>query len=641
MKKSLLSILIIFACFSTLFANSKYYSGSTGSNYIIAIPEARGVNLSNDQMYFKILLQTQLTDTIQKFSPIQVVDRQNEDIADTEIAKSEDGSYSDEEYIQFGKKLNAKFVAVAQLINMDDIYSLSVRIIETEKNAVKCTYSDNHVSARTIKNGMAINMAVKDILSQLGIVLTDAGLKAINGGVDENTLKAQENLSKGISASKRGTTVEALQYYYAASEYNLDNMEINARLNAIQSAVSSGNLGDQARGEDEAYDYWLKTLKEADEYFAKNPPYEIAYSKNLDRLERTSEELKNKENSIKFDIGLIASNNSKNTIKALMQGISNSPKVVRETVSIWPNYSLQTERENAWLNPQNCVVTVQLINDVDKVIGEKNVKLDLAGPKLMDTKVVTLKDLNDLNHITISNIKSTDITDNLTIKIKNVYWNNVQISTDNIRISTLEELKEPFEVALKAEQERRALEDKLRREKAEQEKIQKEREENIKQKKEAKEKRAAARKEKHALKVRNGFYVTLDSVTNFYTNESVIGGSFGYDWPLFGNLFWGFNTGFYKDVYSDDFALVGLGELGMAFGLTPNTELYFKGGIGGSAFDYPTLQEGLMYRGAVGFDWMCFEFEYSLDYSKDGLTADRITFGFVFNKSWFNNAFKE
>jgi len=635
MKKFLLSLFMICAGFACLFADSKYYTGNTGSDIVLAIPEARGKYLAEEQQYLKVLLQTQLTDTIKKFSPITVVDRQNEDIADSEISKSEDGSYSDSDYAEFGKKLNAKYVAATQIINMEDNYQLSIRIIETEKNSIAWNHSST-VNAREVKTGLAINKAVKDILSQIGVQLTEEANTALNGGVDEKTLKAQENLSKGINASKRGTTIEAMQYYYAAAEYNLDNSEINSRLNAIQSAVSSGNLGDMARGEDEAYDYWLKTLKEADDYFVKNPPYEIAYSKSIKRLERTEAELKAKENSVQIEIGLIASNNSKNTIKALNQGISNSPDVVRKACSKWPNKSLDTETANTWMNPKACTVTVQLINDIDKVIAERDVPLSLIGPGLLDSKVIQYSDLSNLVKVDLHNIKSKDITDGLTIKIKTVIWDGKKLSTDYIRISTVEELREPLEAAMKAERDRQAREEELRKAREIAEQQRKEKERIAKEKKAVKEKKAAARREKHALSNRTAWYWTADVPSNLYTGNVAAGTTIGYDRKLFANVFWGVSGGFFMNAVSEAVSATGIAEMGFSYGLNPNNSIYIKAGIGGATPNYPT-GAGLLYRGEIGWDWTVIEMAYSLEYVQGKHFADRFVIGLVFPKAWFDS----
>lgn len=631
MRKLLLAFLIFALNFTGLFAASKYYTGSKGSNLVLAIPEARGVNLPKDQEYFQILIQTQLTDTIKKFSPIMVVDRQNEDIIDSEIARSEDGSYSDNDYIEFGKKVNAKYVLIAQIINTDQSYNFSARINETETNTTKYNYSDSKISARTIKNGMAVNMAVKDLLSQIGVELTQEGLKTINGGVDENTLKAQENLSKGINASKRGTTVEALQYYYAAAEYNVDNSEINARLNAIQSAVASGNLGDQARGEDEAYEYWTKTLSEADEYFTFNPPFAIIYSTKLNRLNRTSDELKNKENTLAFQLGLIASNNSRNTIKALLKGVDNSPAVIRDAIE-WPRYSMVTGNYNAWLYAENCSVTVQLLNDVDKVIGEKTFSLQLAGPSLTDSRFTLITDLNELKTVQISNIKSEDITDNITIRIKDVYWNNINISTDNIRIATVEELKKQSD-AMKAKNSRIEKNETKRDfsfddlDDSDSDEIR-----SVPTEKELKKKHKRQRK---ALNKRNALYTTYDFVIGDYEDAS--GVVVGYDHSLLGSLFWGFNAGVYYDPFFYDFnSAVFMGEIGLSIGLSPESELYYKYGKGFALGLYP-CGFGPITRHSFGYDWACFEFEYSFDIGDSGLSSSRLSVGIVMNSSWFNN----
>lgn len=651
MKKQLLLILCFFGFLSPFFSDTKFYQGNKGSDIVLAIPEAKGVNLSSDREYLKILIQTQLTDSFQLYSPIKVVDRQNEDITDEEIKKSEDGSYIDEDYAEFGKKINAKYVAVAQLINTEENFLFSVRIIETEKNQVKWTAETQKVVARQIKDGSAVNKAVKDLLSQMGIVLTDAGLKSINGGVNESTLKAQENLSKGIDASRRGTTIEAIQYYYAASEYSLDNTEINSRLNAIQSAISTGNIGDQSRGEDDAYEYWKKTLGEADDYFEKNPPYEIIYSKNINRLDRTLDELKNKTNSISFEIGLIASNRAKNTINSLEEGIKNSPFIVQQAVAHWPEYKSDSEtKKNEWLLPKSCYVTVQILNDLDKVIGEEIVELYVVGPNLTDNRVVNLEDLKNIEKINVSGIKSSDLTDNLLIRIATVKWNGKNIDTDYIRISTLEEIKRPMEVAYKAEQERikkearyqKELEAKKIRKLAKREEKERKAIEKIQERKK-KEEEKQLKKNEHKKKwmycKRNAVYCTFDIPVNFHSGDVVYGGTIGFDKNLFRNLFFGGNFGMYgqKDEKKSDeigeteykYTYQGMGETGLIFG-TAFTSLYLKAGMGYVSNNYPG-EGGLCFRGAVGIDFGVLEFEYAVDYTKGGYFTDRFSVGLVLN----------
>lgn len=636
MKKILFAFFIVCFQFVTLSAASRFYKNSTGSDMVIAIPEARGINLSHDQEYFPVLIQTQLTDAIKMYSPITVVDRQNEDIIDKEIARAEDGSYSDNDYAEFGKKVNARFVLIAQIINTDESYTFSVRINETETNTTKFTYSDNTVTARTIKNGMAANIAVKDLLGQIGVELTSEGLTAINGGVDENTLKAQENLSRGINASKRGTTVEALQYYYTAAEYNINNAEINERLKMIQTSVSSGNLGDLARSEDEAYDFWVKTLSDAEEFFEENPPYAIVYSTKINRRSRTSEELKNKENTFEIKIGLVSSNNSKKTINSLKEGLNHSPEVVKDAIEDWPRYSILDDSVNSWLRTHYCDVTVQLINSVDKVIGEKNCVLNLSGPDIMDPDFSTVKDLEKLGKMNIDHVKSDDITDNLTIRISRVKWANKIIPTENIRITTVEELTAPktnsvknTEKSVKTEDSRNTRKSEKREEKTSE--IKKNTDKPVKHINNSNKK----------LNKRNVYYLTSDLVNVDFENDYLeVGVTLGFDNNIFSNLFVGGNLSFCGIDDFDYFCCSALAECGISLGINKSSQFYYKYGAGYSIGDEIFYSSGFIQQHSIGLDIGFFEMEYAVIIPEFDVVKDKFSIGFVFNE-FYDDFFKQ
>lgn len=621
MKKFIFAFFIICFQIAGLSAASNFYKNSTGSNMVIAIPEARGVNLPEEQQYFQILIQTQLTDAIKMYSPITVVDRQNEDIIDKEIAKSEDGSYSDNDYVEFGKKVNAKYVLIAQIINTDESYNFSVRINETETNTTKFTYSDNTVSARTIKNGVAANMAVKDLLGQIGVELTSEGLTAINGGVDENTLKAQENLSRGINASKRGTTVEALQYYYTAAEYNVNNEEINSRLKMIQNSVSSGNLGDLARSEDEAYDYWVKVLSEAEDFFEENPPYAIVYSTKIDRKSRTTSELQNKENTFEIIIGLVSSNNSKKTINSLKEGLNHSPAVVKNAIDEWPRYSVSNNRVNEWARTYYCDVTVQLLNSVDKVIGERTCSLNLSGPDLMDSDFSTVKDLEKLGKISIAHVKSEDITDNLTIRISNVTWDEKNIPLENIRITTVEELTSRNRVNTTKNIDKT-------------EKAEKKSNNTVEPKKSTTTPIVHKDNSKKILKNRTAWYLTMNT---WYDDFDYTGFTMGFDKKISNFIFAGTNFQLFSlDGLDQDFAFTTLGEVGLSIGVSRSSQIYYKYGAGYTFGDNLYNYSGFVQQHSIGFDFGFIETEYSVKLSGYGDVSENLSIGLVFNSFYFD-----
>lgn len=632
MKRFLLSLMMIVS-FALAFADSKYYQGTTGSDIVLAIPEGHCTNIPAEQEYFMVLLQTQLTDTFNKFSPITVVDRQNESIADKEIANAENGSYSDKGYAEFGKKLNAQYVAIPNLIGKGIDYSLSIRIIKTEENKVYYSYNNNSVTATAIKNGTAINLAVKEILDQMGIMLTEAGKTAILGSVDTSTLKAQENLSKGINASKRGTTVEAMQYYYAAAEYNINNTEINQRLSQIQSAVSTGNIGDQVRGEQQIYDYWKKTLSEADTYFDNNPPFQIVYSTNIKYRERTTSELERGVVTLKINCGVFPNQSSQKAVRTLKQGVKESPKAIKDAFSSWPrqkriqnnnNYSYSYSR-NEWIDAENCTFTISIINDQDKVIGKSTFKgyniISFDSDKDIDLSTF----VKSLDTLSFENIDINYITDNLIIKVTEVTWEGKKIPFEKIKISTKEDLEE--EIRAINEEKRRA-------------------ELLIEAQKEKERKKAEAQKEKERKEARlnrNSGALNVECGINSFAEADAVLLTFDYNKAIKNSLFWGIEAGLgpsniytYADLETSDntkFSFHTIGEIGYNVPLMLMTCIYTKAGIGFTLNHSSDGDSGLLLRAAAGIDWSLFTIQYALDYVPGHYFSDRVSIGLIWNSS--------
>ncbi|MCR4741825.1 MAG: hypothetical protein K5866_03010 [Treponema sp.] len=644
MKRFLLSLAILSLSFSLAFADSKYYTGSTGSDIILAIPEGHCTNLAPEQEYFMVLLQTQLTDAFHKYSPITVVDRQNESIADQEIANAENGSYSDKGYAEFGKKLNAQYVAIPNLIGTGINFSLSIRIIKTEENKVVYSYNNNSVSATAIKNGSAINLAVKNLLDQMGIVLTDAGEKEILGTVDSNTLKAQENLSRGINASKRGTTVEAMQYYYEAAEYNVNNTEINQRLSQIQSAASTGNIGDKLRSEQEIYNYWKKTLYEADEYFEKNPPYQVVYSTKINQKERTTEDFEKEVVTLQIQCGIYPTLGAQKAVQALKEGIEASPEAIKESFSSWPERKTIKSKntynnDNDWYYPGNCEVTIQILNDLDRVIGSVKYKnSNYYYRNISFNTKINQETLNDtLRTISIEDVNINKITDNLIIKISSIEWNGSPIPLEKIQISTKEEIER--QIKIQKEEERR-----IQLAKEEEEKRQQlEREEKERRQQLEKEAREKARKKELALN-RNSGALNVEVGLNSYADSITPLLTFDYNKAIKGILFWGLEGGLgltgesIEDTSKSDehFSFHALGEVGLNCPLFYMTCVYVKAGAGFSLNHSAGGDTGLLLRGAAGLDWSLLTFQYALDYVTGGYFSDRFTIGLIWNSSIVN-----
>lgn len=608
MKKQLiLLVACLFIICSFSFADSKYYQDETGNTIHLAIPEPTGTNIASDKTWLLTLIQTQLIDTFTKYSPINVIDRQNEKMAQAEIEMSENGSYSEEGFAEFGKFVNADHVVATKIINTGSSYSLSIRINHVETNKTMWTYSDSKCYPAGISDGSVVNKAVQDLLGQIGVKLTEAGILAINGGVDANTLNRQQNLSKGINAQKRGaTSIEAMEYFYAAADYDPNNAEAQSRLNSLSASVSSNDLGERIKSQTELYDYWTKTINEANTYFNENLPYEIFYSTELEEEftpikhnDGTTEKLY----SLKFQAGNSFKTSSAKTLSSLHKDLVASGQ--EKYFNNWPYNEDFIDIDNT------LYVTIQLVNQMDEPIATTDISMSLDRVNLDKPKEV-------LNCRTYSfkKVSAKDIEGTLTLKITKVqlkkYRTLIEIPLDKIKISTLEQKQ--------AELRELNMQQLLEQQKKEQA-------EQIQKQQVAKETEKKEKASRDGLTLAYSPTFVGSQLTDFI--DCAIFLSFK-DYT-----FWEFScgVGIVSDSMSSDESVLN-GNAFLDYGLNHPIgnafQLYGLLGIGVILSQYQGfwLGSGFAARIGCGLDIACFTLEYSLDYIFGNGFADRYSIGY-------------
>jgi hypothetical protein len=205
-----------------------------------------------------------------------IIDRQN---LDKIIGEQVKRSLTAEDAVQIGRITNTQLVLTGELLKTKSGYSLQLAVTDVEKAERKASYTVN-ASAEAIEKSTAVKDAAAELLTQLGIRLTEEGKKKLYG-VGANTVDAETALSKGITAQKGGTIVEALSYFYNAASFDSSLAEASGRLNVLSSSIAGGSIGQSVRNDIENRKAWLKAMNDCAAFFRTNLPYEIKYYKNL------------------------------------------------------------------------------------------------------------------------------------------------------------------------------------------------------------------------------------------------------------------------------------------------------------------------------------------------------------------------
>jgi TolB-like protein len=274
-KKLFSTTILLFTCAALSFGQGQnYFSGTGGAGESIAvlIPEGRG--LAENETYLPTLVQGVLVGDLTKFSAMKVIDRAN---LEKVIAEGEKDFYADENnFVQLGSIIDVRYVLNGTLQKTASGFSLQLKITEAASGATKAAYTGS-AQAAELDNLGAVNKASADLLAQLGITLTRAGKDTLLAAAQSNNIAAETALAKGITAQRSGTIVEALNYYYEASDSDPKLAEAASRLAGLSMRISNGNLGENVRSEIQQRNAWQKLLAETKEYYEEHPFFDIVY----------------------------------------------------------------------------------------------------------------------------------------------------------------------------------------------------------------------------------------------------------------------------------------------------------------------------------------------------------------------------
>jgi len=268
-------VILFFVVIGNIYAQT-YYNGDGGKNITLAVLEPTGKNFTKDEQWILPLVQGTFNTNFNKYSAINIVDRQNLDKILTQQQESASGNYSESSYISIGKLSNARYILIGTITKTpSNSFMLEFSVSDVEAGKRVASFGPKPYAVSALENLSAIQEASADLLDQLGVKLTDAGKRSMTTVADDKQIQAETALSKGIIAQKSGTVVEAFAYYLQAVNYNPTSAEIVSRLDIVNADVTSSSMGKDIRNAIAWRKAWVERLNECDQFVAgyvKNTP---------------------------------------------------------------------------------------------------------------------------------------------------------------------------------------------------------------------------------------------------------------------------------------------------------------------------------------------------------------------------------
>jgi len=442
------------------------YTGNGGNNIRLAIfaPEIQG----DVPAYLPLYIQGLLNSNFRKFSAITLIDRQNLDriIAEQDLAAN--GRYSEEDFITIGNLTNAEYYLIGVIQKLSgERYSLQLSITHSGSGIKQAVSIRDGTLARLEGSGAMINEVSAELLSQMGVKLTDSGQRLLLAG-NAQAVKAEAGLARGITAQAGGAEVEALFNYTQSIAFDSSQMEAVSRLNILSSSISEGSISEKIVSDIMARNRWLEAFREAAQFYKSHPPFEISFDPNLVQVGKT-DYVRNIA-TLGMRIALDPSEAGFAALNALLEGLEKTGKRGVWGFAGWPFLDLAPKAQGTVVfegkRSFSYKVNVTLLNEKNKVLGKNAVTLN-ASPIVFsagDKKVLSPDGVFET--LLFPNVKAEDLTPALTIIIESV--NGIPSrdlsASGYIKINTADLEKRELEAAsIQAQSEREAAQSKAER----------------------------------------------------------------------------------------------------------------------------------------------------------------------------------
>jgi len=410
---------------------SRFFTGDGGRGITLAVlvPEGRG--LAANQNYLPTLVQGVIVGDLSKYSAISVLDRQR---LETVLRETESGIYRNEsDFGRLGEIASVDYALTGSITRTSTGYAMQIQIVGTGSGNIgvtRASYSGTPTIAE-MDNFTGIRRASLELLSQLGINLTDVSRQELAAAAATNNVNAQTALAQGITAQRGGTEVAALSYYFQAAAFDSTLLEAANRSSVLNTNISSGNIGSDVRNDIAWRRDWVAKLTEAEQFFdsfsrTQSMPYTLFYS---DEITQGAVNYQNETVTLSIKTNLRGFSVWVDSVERALRAVYNGLEATRRKdtwgLGNWPQQRV-TNLDPFITRSQNFSIIIELLNSQNEVIGRQTLQSGGSwGFAFQDRNGRIISPIinisaDDQKVLQFQNVNANKITDRLTIRVVSV-----------------------------------------------------------------------------------------------------------------------------------------------------------------------------------------------------------------------------
>jgi len=413
--------------------------GGKGSSIAILAPKASG--LGADQDYIPLLVQGEFVSNFSGYSAISVLDRLR---LDEQYAELLSGYYSDdaEEGWDLGHLSPTDYIMGGSITRTTSGYAMQIGITQSSDKITVASYSETFAFAE-LDDLSGVRRASLDLLEKMGVIPTERTKTELTRAATENHANAQVALAYGIIAQQQGGEIAALNHFLHAAALDPMLTEASARSSIISANINTGNIGADARAAVAWRSQWVARLTETEEHFLamfKNAGnwFTLLYAPNSISKGDINWQRETMPLSIPMNLRINPAwvstlNSAAQTVQAVYDAFNATGQRSTWQLSNWPNESVTNNNIfGEYANWQdNFTVVFELLNDQNKVIGTRTIRVESYGnfsPLTFriyrggnnNNQILVRYTNNNSGTVTFDNVSVHDISDDLTIRVASV-----------------------------------------------------------------------------------------------------------------------------------------------------------------------------------------------------------------------------
>jgi hypothetical protein len=377
-------------------------------------------------------IQGILTSDFSTFSAMTISDRRNLGmvLAEQQVSLAQEA----EAPLSIGNLANVQYILAGSLENIPTgEFILQLAVTDAESGIRRASFGPQVTGEAQLRSASIIKEASLDLLSQMGVELTDAGRAALQRA-QSSEIEAAIALARGLTAEKNDNTIETLSYLYKAVSYDSSLLEAMGILETLSTDIAAGGARSYIANDLESHNKWKEILRQFETFYAAHPPFEFIYVQVPSQQGKTDYEAGTAD--LKFDVTLRESvefTAMQNVLGIITGGLAKTGNKELWGLTDWPY------RSDLFGSDKNYPVVAELVNNRGEVIA--TAKFTMSG-RLVVFRNKIYADSKQNTTIVFPKVKVESLTDNLAVRIASFNGINTEQASDEgfIRISAADKL---------------------------------------------------------------------------------------------------------------------------------------------------------------------------------------------------------